>query len=158
MPPGSDARSLGRGRLLGLDPGSVRIGVAISDERGRVSVPLKVVAAGPDGGCAAIAALAREQQVVGVVVGHPLSLSGAAGAAAERAEALSRRLGEALDVPIVLQDERLSTVEAERRLAAAGVKGRGRRGVVDAAAAAIILQAYLDRTSKGASPTGTARP
>ncbi|TMK81735.1 MAG: Holliday junction resolvase RuvX [Actinobacteria bacterium] len=133
------------GRVLGLDLGEARIGVAISDDDRRVAVPFGTVRTGAPADVKAIAAIVREQGVTEIVVGLPLQLSGRAGEAAEHARTFAGVLREALGVPVSLQDERLSTIEAERALGAAGVRGRDRRRVVDQAAAAIILQAYLDR-------------
>jgi putative Holliday junction resolvase len=133
------------GRVLGLDLGEARIGVAISDDDRRVAVPFGTVRTGAPADVKAIAAIVREQGVTEIVVGLPLHLSGRAGEAAEHARTFAQVLREALGLPVSLQDERLSTVEAERALGAAGVRGRERRRVVDQTAAAVILQAYLDR-------------
>jgi len=133
------------GRVLGLDLGEARIGVAISDDDRRVAVPFGTVRTGAPADVKAIAAIVREEGVTQIVVGLPLQLSGRAGEAAEHARTFAGALQEALRLPVSLQDERLSTVEAERGLAGTGVRGRERRRVVDQAAAAIILQAYLDR-------------
>ena len=130
--------------MLGLDLGQSRIGVAISDEAGRVAVPLGTVRTGAPQDVKAIAALVEENDASEVVVGLPLSLSGESGEAADHATRFAEALRAFLKVPVALQDERLSTVEAERMLETAGVRGRSRRRVVDQAAAAIILQAYLD--------------
>jgi putative Holliday junction resolvase len=139
--PGSDAP----GPVLGLDLGDARIGVAISDEDRRLAVPVGTVHVGqPPGELVAIAELARERSVILIVVGVPLSLRGERGTRAGHAEAFAQALAGVVSVPIELQDERLSTVEAERALAAAGTRGRERRRVVDASAAAVILQAWLD--------------
>ena len=82
-----------------------------------------------------------------IVIGHPRALSGEAGEAADHAERFAEALRGFLGIPVVLQDERLSTVEANRRLTGAGVDRRGRREVIDQAAAVVILQSYLDRRS-----------
>lgn len=92
----------------------------------------------------AVSALIAEHQVTEVVVGHPLSLSGRRGEAAAHAERFAEALGSVVGVPVSLQDERLTTVEAERALAAAGVRSRDRRDVVDQAAAVLILRSYLE--------------
>jgi putative Holliday junction resolvase len=134
------------GPVLGLDLGQARIGVAISDPERRVAVPLGTIRTGAPDDVRAVAALVREHGVSEVVVGLPLSLSGGRGPAAEHARTFAALLGEVVGVPVRLQDERLSTVEAERRLDEAGARGRGRRRAVDRAAATVILQAYLDRT------------
>lgn len=130
--------------MLGLDLGDARIGVAISDDDRRLALPLGTVRTGAPADLRAIAAMVREHEVVAVVVGHPLQLSGQAGERAHHAERFAQALGSFLGLPVVLQDERLSTVEAERSLRAAGANGRRRRRVVDRSAATVILQAFLD--------------
>lgn len=133
------------GPVLGLDLGDARIGIAISDPEGRVAVPIGTVHVGqPPGELRAIAELVRTHGVRTVVVGLPLLLSGASGASAEHARAFAETLDQVIDVPVVLQDERLSTVEAERALRTAGARGTARRRAVDRSAATVILQAYLD--------------
>ena len=141
----SSAPSRATGRVMGLDLGDVRIGVAISDPERRLAVPLGTVRVGrPPGELSAIAELVAENDVVLVVVGHPLSLSGDAGPRARHAEELASALAAAVHVPVELQDERLSTVEAERALREAGANGRDVRRLVDRSAATVILQAWLD--------------
>ena len=136
------------GRVLGLDLGDVRIGVAISDPERRLAVPVGTVQVGrPPGEMRAIADLVAEHGAVLVVLGEPVSMDGTRGTRASHAASFAEALRAFLDVPVVLHDERLSTVEAERSLRAAGVTGRRRRSVVDAAAAQIILQAWLDAAS-----------
>jgi putative Holliday junction resolvase len=133
------------GPVLGLDLGDARIGVAVSDPERRVAVPVGTVHVGqPPGELQAIAALVAERGVTLVVLGHPRSMSGDAGPRARHAEAFADALRAVLAVPVELQDERLSTVEAERALAAAGRRGEARRTLVDASAAVVILQAWLD--------------
>jgi len=132
------------GRVLGLDLGDARIGVAVSDDERRLSVPLGTVATGAPADIRSIAVLVEEHAATLVVVGLPLSMSGARGPAAHKAEAFAGALVDVLPVPVELQDERLSTVEAERGLRDAGVSGPDRRRVVDRSAAAVILQAWLD--------------
>ena len=139
----SDARD--RGPVLGLDLGDARIGIAISDDDRRLAVPVGTVRVGqPPGELVAIAELAKDRGVTLIVVGLPLSLRGERGTRAGHADAFTQALASVVEVPIELQDERLSTVEAERALAAAGARGRERRRVVDASAATVILQAWLD--------------
>ena len=142
---GQAASGAPTGRVLALDLGQSRIGVAVSDDLRRMAVPVGTVRTGAPGDVKAIAALVREHGVAEVVVGHPLRLRGGSGEAADQAEQFAAALREVLGLPVVLHDERLSTVEAERQLARAGVRGRDRRDVVDQAAATIILQSYLDR-------------
>jgi len=133
------------GRVLALDLGDVRIGVAISDPERRLAVPLGTVQVGrPPGEMRAVADLVAANDVTTVVVGEPISLDGTHGARAAHAASFADALRAFVGVPVVLHDERLSTVEAERALRAAGVTGRRRRRVVDASAAQVILQAWLD--------------
>lgn len=134
------------GRVLGLDLGDVRIGVAISDPDRRIAVPLGTVHTGAPADLKAIAALVAENDAALVVVGHPLRLSGEAGTRAHHAEAFAEALEAVLGVPVELHDERLSTVRAERALKAAGASGRERRRVIDRSAATVILQSFLDET------------
>jgi putative Holliday junction resolvase len=146
------------GRVLGLDLGGARIGVAVSDPDRRLAVPHGTIVVGqPPSDVRAVAALVEELDVTVVVVGHPLGLSGRAGEAAHHAERFARVLGEVLELPVHLQDERLTTTEAERSLAGAGVRGQDRRRVVDQVAAAVLLQAWLDRERVRGSGTGSAR-
>jgi putative pre-16S rRNA nuclease len=139
----------GAGRVLGLDLGDVRIGVAISDPERRLALPLGTVRTGAPTDLRAVAELVRQNDVTLVVVGHPLLLSGEAGVRARQAEAFAEALGAGVGVPVALQDERLSTAEADRMLRDAGASGRERRAVVDRSAATVILQAYLDARARG---------
>ena len=118
--------------------------MAISDDARRMAVPLGTVRTGGPADVRAIGDLIREHGVTLVVVGHPLLLSGEAGERAHHAERFAAAIGEALDVPVLLQDERLSTVEAGRALRASGASGRDRRRTIDRSAATVILQAWLD--------------
>lgn len=134
------------GRILAIDPGERRIGVAAADLRTRIALPLTTIEAGGDP-VEAVARLAEEEGAEAVVVGLALSLTGAMGEQAQRAQALAERLARRLGVPVHTWDERLSSVEARRHADQGRRSGRGktrRRGDLDAVAAAIILQAYLD--------------
>jgi putative Holliday junction resolvase len=133
------------GRVLGLDLGDVRIGVAISDPDRRLAVPFGTVHTGAPADLKAIAELVPEHEVTLVVVGHPLMLSGEAGTRARHAEEFVAALRQVLSVPVELHDERLSTVEADKALREAGAGSRDRRAAVDRSAAAVVLQSYLDR-------------
>jgi len=133
------------GRILGLDLGDVRIGVAISDPDRRLAVPIGTVQVGrPPGEMRAVADLVREHDVTLVVIGEPVSLDGVRRARATHAANFAEALRAMLTVPVALHDERLSTVEAERSLRTAGVTATRRRSVVDAVAAQVILQSWLD--------------
>ena len=137
---------------MGVDVGKVRVGVAVSDPDGILATPLVTVSrdlgAAADTVPADMAELVRlvgEHEAVQIVVGLPVQLSGTEGAAAIDIRAYAERLARAVGhVPIVLADERMSTVVATRRLAERGVRGRRQRAVVDQAAAVEILQSWLD--------------
>ena len=137
------------GRVLGLDLGDARIGVAISDVRRRIAVPLCTLRTGAPADVKAIADLGHGNDVTLVVIGHPLHLSGEAGERAHHAERFAEALDAFLDVPVLLQDERLSSIEADRALREAGASGRERRRTVDRSAATVILQAWLDAAGAG---------
>lgn len=138
---------LPEGVRLGVDVGSVRIGVAVSDPAASIALPLEAVPADRYGGTdlARIAELAAAYAVVEVVVGLPLTLRGEEGAAAGAARSFADRLAPRVaPARVRMVDERLSTVTAATSLRAAGVSSREGRGKVDAAAAAVLLQAALD--------------
>ncbi len=133
------------GRILAIDPGEKRIGVATADLRTRVAVPLTTIEAGADP-VEAVARVAEGESAEAIVVGLALSLSGALGPQAQGAQSLADALARRLDIPVHTWDERLTSAEAQHRLPRdrRGSRGKRRRGDVDALAAAIILQAYLD--------------
>jgi putative pre-16S rRNA nuclease len=143
----NQVREEARGRVLGLDLGQSRIGVAISDPDRRLAVPMGTVRTGAPEDVKAIASMVREHQVTAIVVGHPLSLSGRKNKATDHAEKFADALRDFLGLPVFLEDERMTTVQAERSLGESGLGGRSRRQVVDQTAATVILQAFLDRTS-----------
>lgn len=133
-------------RALGLDLGSKRIGVAVSDRSGTVATPLTVVLRGRTQRIdhEAIARLVVEEEVETVVVGLPLNMDGSEGRAAEGARSEAVRLATVVKVPVVLHDERLTTVAADRALLEARLNAQARRRVVDKVAAAVMLQSWLD--------------
>jgi putative Holliday junction resolvase len=136
---------------MALDVGDVRIGVALSDETGTLASALATLkATGPRKDAQAVAALVREHEAGAVVVGIPYRLDGSVGSQAEKVLAFVERLRRVLRVPVETWDERLTSVEAGERLAAAGVRGRARKERLDRAAAAILLQEYLDARRAGA--------
>ncbi len=130
-------------RVLGVDLGSVRVGVALSDLTGTLASPLAVLLRAPDLHDR-LGDLVTEHEAGAVVVGLPRSLDGRERQAARAARAEVAQLAGRLPVPVHLQDERLSTVAAHAGLSAAGRTGRQRRGTVDASAAAVLLQSWLD--------------
>ncbi|WP_018657989.1 Holliday junction resolvase RuvX [Actinomadura flavalba] len=142
------------GVRLGVDVGSVRIGVARSDPGGVLASPLETVRSGK-GDVDRLVELVGESAAVEVVVGLPTSLSGREGPAAESARRFARLLARRLPEGTVrLYDERLTTVSAEAGLRAGGVHGRARRKVVDQAAAAVLLQAALEAERSTGRPAG----
>jgi putative Holliday junction resolvase len=142
---------LPRVRYLGLDVGDARIGVALSDETGTLASGLLTLQrSGPRRDVKAVAALVREHEVGGVVVGVPWRLDGTAGPQAEKVMGFVESLRRAVRVPVETWDERLTTVAADELLAEAGVHRRDRKERIDRAAAALILQDYLD-TRRGAT-------
>ena len=137
-------------RILGLDVGERRIGVAIADESVRVALPITVVERREQpADLDAIARLVQEQGAEAVVIGLPISLNGSLGPQAQAVKTFGQELAARLALPIQYWDERLSTVEAEHRLADAGRRGSKAKARRDAAAAAIILQGYLDSQGQG---------
>lgn len=143
------------GRIMALDVGEVRTGIAMSDPLQMIASPydtLPVVS--PKEDAAKLAALAAEQEVIRIVVGLPLNQHGERGPQAEKVLKVVKALEAATDVPVVLQDERFSTVAATRSLQAAGVKGKKRKGAVDKVAATHILQTHLDRAKAQANYGG----
>ena len=149
-----------RGRRLGVDVGSVRVGIALSDPDGVLATPLVTLdrdgTAGTD--LDRLVALVDEHEVVEVVVGLPRTLAGRDGPAAQAAQDYAAATRERLaatghDVAVVLADERLTTVTATRQLSDRGVRGRKQRRVIDQAAAVGILQGHLDaRRAGGGTP------
>jgi putative Holliday junction resolvase len=136
-------------RILALDVGDRRIGVAVSDPSQILARSLEVIQRGSrQQDFAAVAGLVEEYEVEWVVVGYPRSLDGTAGEQAEKVERYVAALAEALTVPVLLWDERLSTVSAERLMREGGQRGRKKRERLDAVAAAVILQDYLDSRKK----------
>lgn len=160
------------GRLLAVDLGDVRIGLALSDAAQVVATPLDtllvadVVGAplsshgrGAEAGTAtatldaladAIGAIAQDHDVAGVVVGYPRTLGGREGAAAGRARRLGERIRERTGRPVALWDERLTSVEAERTMLEQGASRAERRAAADRVAATLILQGYLESRRAGA--------
>jgi len=133
-------------RILGLDVGDKRIGIAISD-------PLRITAAGLEAivrkntqtDVAAVAQLAERHGAVQLVLGLPLNMDGSSGEQAEKVRSFGRKLAQKTGLPVVYEDERLSTVSAIRTLTIQGVKTGHNKDLVDIQSAAIILQKFLDR-------------
>ncbi len=132
-------------RILALDPGSKRIGVAISDETRTLATPLEFIPAEPFAAfLTRLKTIIREKEVGLILVGLPRNMDGSLGPAAMQAQQFVAVLKDALTVPIQTVDERLSTVQAQRLLRAAGRKARRQKDRIDQSAAAVLLQSYLD--------------
>ena len=143
----------GRGRRLGVDVGTVRIGVSVSDPDGILATPVETVRRDRGTGhLRRLAALVGELVVVEVVVGLPRTLSDRAGSSADDAVAVAEALAARISpVPVRLADERLTTVSAARSLRDAGMRAREQRGMIDQAAAVAILQGWLDQRRNAAT-------
>jgi putative holliday junction resolvase len=146
----------GRGRRLGIDVGSVRIGVAASDPDAILATPVETVRRDRSGThMRRLTELVTELKAVEVIVGLPRTLADRTGPSArdaiELADALARRIA---PTPVRLADERLTTVSAQRSLRAAGVRAKAQRAVIDQAAAVAILQGWLDQRRDALSTSG----
>ena len=147
---------------IGVDVGSVRVGVASSDPSGLLATPVRTVArdqqeqpAPAPTDLEEIAVIVAESAAVEVVVGLPRTLAGTEGAAAQTARTYAGRLAVRIaPVPVRLIDERLTTVDAHRSLRDSGVDGRRQRAVIDQAAAVLILQGALDAERASGRPPG----
>ena len=131
-------------RYLGIDPGERRIGIALSDTLGIIAQPHVVLDRRRGSALDEIRAICVEYTVETIVIGLPMSLSGAEGSAAERARAFGDEVARATGCEVVFYDERFTTVQAESALLEGGMKRRQRRETVDKVAAAVMLQGYLD--------------
>jgi putative Holliday junction resolvase len=140
------------GRIIGLDVGEVRIGVAVSDPLGITAQAREVLTVrSPEEDAKAIDSIVTETGAVRLVVGLPLDQNGEVGSQAEKVLAFLETLREVLDIDIVTQDERFSTAAAERSLIGANMRRKKRKSVIDMVAAQHILQTYLDRQSRAGS-------
>ena len=146
------------GRVVAVDLGTKRVGVAVSDATATLASPRTTIVRGGDPAAdrRRLAVVVREEGAALVLVGLPLNMDGSRGPAADAARAEADALAPLLDVPVVLVDERLTTVTAERALLARGARGPARRRVIDQAAAAVLLQAWLDGAEGAAWRAGRA--
>jgi putative Holliday junction resolvase len=136
-------------RVLGIDHGTKRVGLAISDETATIAQPLEFVAAHPaEKLLARISEIVAQRNVGEIVVGLPRNMSGECGPAAENAQEFAASLRQVLPVPVNTWDERLTSVQANRVLIESGMRREKRRIKVDQTAAAILLQSYLDRARR----------
>ncbi len=138
-------------RVLAIDYGERRLGIALSDPSGRVAQPLTVVERSNDRQAVdSITGLLDDYEVTQIIVGDPRSLSGRTGVQAAKVKKFAAALREACDISVETYDERLSSKEARTQLVAAGVSGRRVKGLVDKVAASLFLQSYLDREARRA--------
>jgi putative Holliday junction resolvase len=137
-------------RVLAVDPGSRRVGLAVSDPTGTIAQPLATLAAEPRSTLPArIAEAAREHEATRIVIGLPLRMDGSYGPEAKAARVLASEVRKASGMPVELEDERLTTAAAERTLISGGVRREKRRTTVDGVAATLLLQSHLDRKRHG---------
>ncbi len=141
------------GVRIGIDVGTVRVGVARSDLHGMLATPVETVQRG-DGDVARVLAIATELDAFEIVVGLPLALSGSETASTGDARSFADRIASATGIPVRLVDERLSTVSAHAAMRASGRSQKQSRSVIDQAAAVIILQHALDHERSGVSIPG----
>jgi putative Holliday junction resolvase len=142
------------GVRLACDVGKARIGIARSDPRGVLAVPLDPVKAG-ENSASLVRDIAIEYEAIEIIVGLPISMSGALGAAAEYTQAWVDQLSAVTEIPIRLHDERLTTVQAQRGLHEAGRTTKSSRAVIDSASAVVLLQTCLDSERSSGLPVGT---
>ena len=136
-------------RILAIDHGTKRMGIAISDELGMIAQPLEFIPAEPFAGfLVRLKQILREKQVELILVGMPRNMDGSYGPATLKVQEFVAVLKDAVTIPIKTLDERLTSVQAHRYLTEAEVRGRQRKGKVDKSAAAVLLQGYLDGVNR----------
>lgn len=140
-----------KGRRVALDPGTVRIGVAVSDIDGILASPRPAL---PAGDLAAVVVVVGEVDPLEIIVGLPMGLAGTEGQAAQRAREFAGQVATATSIPVRLVDERLSTVQAQRGLHDQGRSVRQSRDMIDSASAAVVLQHALDAERTAGQPPG----
>ena len=136
-------------RILAIDHGTKRMGIAMSDELGVIAQPLEFILAEPFAEfLSRLREIIRGQQVELILVGMPRNMDGSYGPAALKVQEFIAVLKASVTIPIKPVDERLTSVQAHRLLSEAEVRGRQRKGKVDKSAAAVLLQSYLDRLAR----------
>ena len=137
-------------RVMGLDYGDVRVGIAVSDLSQTIASGLETYKCkNQETDIKYIANLAKSNDVSLFVIGLPLNMDGSAGARAEKTKEFGQKLFEASQIPVVYEDERLTSVEAEELLISAGMRREKRKEVIDKVAATLILESYLNRKANG---------
>lgn len=144
-------------KILGIDYGSRRIGLAISDELGITARPLSVIARkNIERDLDVLESVIRENAVEQIVIGLPLRLDGTKGIQCEKVERFAEQLKSRIAIPLIFRDEALSTWEADELMISAGMKSRKRKKIVDKVAAAVILQGHLDALHRAGAGQGSA--
>ncbi len=134
-------------RILGVDFGDARTGVAISDLSGILASGVGTIkSSGFLKTAEEVAKIAKEKDVSLIVLGHPINMNGTLGPRSEKAQAFGKHLEELTGLPVVLQDERLSTANAHVMLNMTNTRGQKRKSIIDEMSACLILQSYLDAT------------
>ena len=131
-------------RVLGIDPGEARVGVAVSDDLGMLAHPLETIDVSKRDPCDRIAELAAHKAAFAVIVGVPRNMDGSFGPAAQKARVLIEKLRSRVECKVIPWDERLTTVSAQRAMREAGRKAKNQRSVIDQVAAQILLQSWID--------------
>jgi putative Holliday junction resolvase len=141
-------------RILAVDWGERRVGVALSDPSGTLASPLPTIYTSSESETVrAIVGIVEEEEVTEVIVGLPLNMDGSRGPAAKSAEKLARKLEQQIEVPVRLWDERLTSAQARRLSQETGARVGRRKGLIDARAAELLLQSYLDARRARADET-----
>ena len=142
-------------KLMGIDFGDARTGVALSDPTGLIAVGAGCIQSTNLRRTAeAVAEMAKEKGVAVLVVGHPINMNGTLGPRSERVKAFAAILGELTELPVVLHDERLSTAQAHQMLNLTNSKGKKRKAVIDEMSACLILQNYMDQQKNKRAQSG----
>lgn len=140
-------------RILALDYGTHRIGVAVSDPTCTIAQPLETIPASPFADfLQRLKQLLKEKEVALIIVGMPRNMDGSYGASALKVQEFVNALKDATPIPVRTWDERLTTAQAHRSMTSLGVKKKARKQKIDQTAAAILLQSYLDNQIRGENP------
>lgn len=134
-------------RILGVDFGDVRTGLALSDLMGFLASGIGTIKGGFEKTAQAVAEVAKKNDVGLIVLGHPINMNGTLGERSEKIKAFATRLGELCEIEVVLHDERLSTANAHTILNMTNTRGEKRKSIIDEMSACLILQSYLDKQS-----------
>ena len=132
-------------KLLGVDFGDARTGLAMSDAMGFLATACGCIKGGFEKTAQEVSKFAKDNNIGKIVLGHPINMNGTLGPRSEKAQAFAKRLRELTDIEVILYDERLSTANAHTILNITNTRGAKRKDIIDAMSASLILQSYLDR-------------